>query len=82
MLNVFYRVLAIGIAAFWMVMAVLILRLVFRKASNIVHRSGSKVDLLLDRYASVKFYSGNISLNIIRFAVTLSVSVNGLKVPF
>ena len=34
MLNVFYRVLDIGIAAFWMVMAVLILRLVFRKASS------------------------------------------------
>ena len=34
MLNVFYRVLDIGIAALWMVMAVLILRLVFRKASS------------------------------------------------
>ena len=34
MLNVFYRVLDIGIAALWMVIAVLILRLVFRKASS------------------------------------------------
>ena len=34
MLNVFYRVLDIGIAALWMVIAVLILRLMFRKASS------------------------------------------------
>ena len=34
MLNVFYRVIDIGIAALWMVIAVLILRLVFRKASS------------------------------------------------
>ena len=34
MLNVFYRVIDIGIAALWMVLAVLILRLVFRKASS------------------------------------------------
>ena len=34
MLNIFYRVLDIGIAALWMVIAVLILRLLFFKTSS------------------------------------------------
>ena len=48
MLNVFYRALDIGIAALWMVIAVLILRLVFRK--HLIQGSGYTGDILGELY--------------------------------